>query len=608
MPTNGGSEMPNVPDDFIASVNEEVRVIMDSEGYSEMSDAFTVWFLREILEQDETEADENASIQGSGDQGIDAYWQDNREEQVFAIQVKHSESGRESYDDRPIQELRHGIECLKDLNRATRPTGVFVEKSREFGNAIGSGFRVNGAVVLLGDRGPRFQTEEDRLRSWLREEFDGNAELSIYDLDRLFTTHQEILSRADEPAISAEIEMAEAHEFEINGIRAVAGTCRLLGLIELFWDRKFSLFEKNPRYQLPGSNKVNQGIKATVSDTDEAPRFWLYNNGITAICSDMTLEGNVLSVEDFQVVNGCQTIATVAHAIDEMREQTDGGEIPEHIDNVTVFLRVIQTGDEALAGNISKYTNSQSVVTDADRRSDDSVQRRLERLCDRLDPPWYYERKRGGWLIIPAAERGRRYGRGREKRLLKREDAAKIRLSFVGDPVTARTKPKSLFDPDETHYRSIFDSQLYAEHYVVPWRFYQEFRRAVNSRRERLKELLGRDNLPTEREIELRQLTAAKYGTYHLVGLVGYFIREKYGTESREVLRFLLEQDLASLAGGVVSRGLWILGDIAREEDDIQNYFKRPESWQDLQVAAITRIGEAGSEGRDYLEFMPELT
>ena len=50
------------------------------------------------------------------------------------------------------------------------------------------------------------------------------------------------------------------------------------------------LFRKNVRQSLGLSNKVNKGLKQTIQS--ETPQyFFLFHNGITALCETLTLPG-----------------------------------------------------------------------------------------------------------------------------------------------------------------------------------------------------------------------------------------------------------------------------------------------------------------------------
>lgn len=96
-------------------------------------------------------------------------------------------------------------------------------------------------------------------------------------------------------------------------------------------------------------NEVNTEIKDTLRSADKS-RFVLMNNGITIIARTIRPTGNRFYIEDFQVVNGCQT----SHVLANSRDQID--------DSVMIPLRLIGTQDEDVIGSIVHATNRQTEV------------------------------------------------------------------------------------------------------------------------------------------------------------------------------------------------------------------------------------------------------
>ena len=66
------------------------------------------------------------------------------------------------------------------------------------------------------------------------------------------------------------------------------------------------LFYDNVR-DFQGHNAVNREIGDTISDEQNRNTFPLLNNGITIIAGAMRRTGDVFQIQDFQIVNGCQT-------------------------------------------------------------------------------------------------------------------------------------------------------------------------------------------------------------------------------------------------------------------------------------------------------------
>lgn len=109
-----------------------------------------------------------------------------------------------------------------------------------------------------------------------------------------------------------------------------------------------SIFYENVR-DWQEYNFVNKGMRKTLL-SDERSKFILMNNGVTIIAKDIKQANNKFIIEDFQIVNGCQT----SNVIFDQRD---------HLDNsVCVPLRLIETRDESVIEAIIRATNSQTDV------------------------------------------------------------------------------------------------------------------------------------------------------------------------------------------------------------------------------------------------------
>lgn len=78
------------------------------------------------------------------------------------------------------------------------------------------------------------------------------------------------------------------------------------------------------RQSLGLTNKINKGLKQTLSG-DTSHFFFLYHNGITAICDKLTLDPatHALHVEGLSVVNGCQSINTIISRSEKVKQAND---------------------------------------------------------------------------------------------------------------------------------------------------------------------------------------------------------------------------------------------------------------------------------------------
>ncbi len=98
-----------------------------------------------------------------------------------------------------------------------------------------------------------------------------------------------------------------------------------------------------------GYNAVNSDIKDTLGSAARE-RFVLMNNGVTIIARTVQPTGNKFTIEDYQIVNGCQT----TNVLFDQRSSLD--------DTVWIPLRLIITKDEDVTNAIIKATNWQTQI------------------------------------------------------------------------------------------------------------------------------------------------------------------------------------------------------------------------------------------------------
>lgn len=128
-------------------------------------------------------------------------------------------------------------------------------------------------------------------------------------------------------------------------------------------------------------NKVNDEIKVTL----ESAKRWfvLMNNGVTIIARNLRVTGNKFFVEDYSIVNGCQT----SHVLFDQRHQLD--------DTVMIPVRLIGTQDEEVINAIIRATNRQTEVKEEQFYALQEFSKDLEQYFRTFPDPHklYYERR-----------------------------------------------------------------------------------------------------------------------------------------------------------------------------------------------------------------------
>ncbi len=114
-------------------------------------------------------------------------------------------------------------------------------------------------------------------------------------------------------------------------------------------DLNRELFYDNVR-DFQGHNPVNREIGSTISDEEHRNTFPLLNNGITIIAGDMRRTGDVFQIQDFQIVNGCQT----THILFQHKESVGP--------DIFIPVKIVATRDSQVVNEVIKATNRQTEV------------------------------------------------------------------------------------------------------------------------------------------------------------------------------------------------------------------------------------------------------
>lgn len=135
-----------------------------------------------------------------------------------------------------------------------------------------------------------------------------------------------------------------------------------------------NIFEENVRFFLGEDNPVNKKIRSTLEDSEQADKFAIFNNGITIISPDVKVQNKRISMENYQIVNGCQT----SNVLFECRDA--------NIEKSYVTIKIIEVTDVDVVSDIVSATNSQSEVDDNQFLAFNPFVRRLEKYFAAMKP------------------------------------------------------------------------------------------------------------------------------------------------------------------------------------------------------------------------------
>lgn len=144
------------------------------------------------------------------------------------------------------------------------------------------------------------------------------------------------------------------------------------------------VFNENVRSFLGGDSAVNADIVRTLSAAETRVRFALLNNGITIVSPDIRVQGNTISLNGYQIVNGCQTSNVLF-----LRRDVLG-------DEVAVAVKFIEADDPDVVAEIVRATNKQTKVEDAQFLALEPLTKRIEeyfRTYTQDEQRIYFERR-----------------------------------------------------------------------------------------------------------------------------------------------------------------------------------------------------------------------
>lgn len=131
------------------------------------------------------------------------------------------------------------------------------------------------------------------------------------------------------------------------------------------------------------NNSTNKDIAATLDGVDR-DLFTVLNNGITVVAASLKSAGNKFTIEDYQIVNGCQTSSVLYDYLGT----------PE-IQNLNIPIRLIVTEIEEVKNQITVATNSQTAIQREQLQAMTMFQKKLELYYQTFtgDGRLYYERR-----------------------------------------------------------------------------------------------------------------------------------------------------------------------------------------------------------------------
>lgn len=360
---------------------------------------------------------ENLITDGPGDGGVDAYYIDEESKKIYFIQSKYRDNHINfakkeiNIDELASMELDQILDGQKQSHTGT----VFNSKILNLQEKIS---QLNIAkysyhVIILAN----CSLPNSKIKKIIGD--IGTASIEIFDYNAV--TNQFIFPIVSgnyfHPAdVNVTLNFQERntsrirYDVTIGDIETVISVVFVptIEIAKILNKYRNAILKYNPRCYLElKSNKVNKEISLSI-EHEQNNVFALYNNGITMLSTGVEFNDRTgkqskaqMNLSNPQIINGGQTAFTLSRIYEKYSEQP--GKLEEIFDGKEVLLKVISFDSNNNSYNkkqlkiiqdISRATNQQSKVDDADRRSNDFYQIELqEKIFDKYG--FFYERKQG---------------------------------------------------------------------------------------------------------------------------------------------------------------------------------------------------------------------
>ncbi len=313
---------------------------------------------------------------GYGDNGVDAIFFSKSDRVIYLIQSKWSQDGSGSISVGDAQKFQQGFRDLINA-RFERFNTKVKNKQSELDEALNdANTRIVMAVVYTGT-----QPVSDGVKniiSDLTSEINDTSEVLVFKILRQSNIYNSIARGADSQPIDVELalhswgqvrEPYQAYYGQVSAVE-VAG----------WWNEHFPhIFSPNIRVYL-GNTDINDSMIDSVINSPE--KFWYFNNGITALCANLSKKPiggagrdmGVFECNDFRIVNGAQTVGSIAAAADKNPEQIEHAKVPIRV------ISLANTPDD-FGKDITKNNNTQNRI---DRRDFVALDENQERIKSEL--------------------------------------------------------------------------------------------------------------------------------------------------------------------------------------------------------------------------------
>lgn len=329
---------------------------------------------------------------GSGDNGIDAIFYDEYEQQLTIVQSKWIQSGKGEPSAKDISVFADGVKDIIE-NEVDNFSDQIRSRVENIGEAINRPGTTIHLVLISTGSSSIAEPGTKKIRRII-DELNGqdmmDEGVATFEIMGL----QEIFSALSNPENMEKVKLEATvldWTFVPQPYPAYFGVVDGYQ-IKSWWDfygRR--LVSKNIRDSL-GQTDVNMQIRATA--LNEPENFWYFNNGITLIADEAirapasasSRASGIFELRGASIVNGAQTVSTLAK-VDNV----------DNLGRVRVPIRIIllRTAPQNFGNDVTRTNNLQNRVEGRDFVSEDKEQSRIRNEMEIEGIEYQYKRSEG---------------------------------------------------------------------------------------------------------------------------------------------------------------------------------------------------------------------
>jgi hypothetical protein len=421
-------------DNFRNKLLQEVQEICTTEGLKFDVEqgrgfAFQKWVASLICAREGVHEDQIATF-STNDLKFDVVIEDDDQKAIYFCQTKFAsvKSNPDLLETEVHDFFRRHHLLLDGKWVHEHATDELLDYVADYEAQLDDGWQAHFYFVSTGTATPRQKKLVAGLEENAKSEYVGvSFELMDFSALKEFYIEAQTLEAQVSDVVEFDIPRNKWIMFE-KPRRTIVAVVKANTLINLYRKERERMFAVNIRSFL-GRKGINKDIVATAKNHPD--KFFYFNNGASAICTGIELDEKTgrFRGENFQVINGAQTIGALK-SVKDISSDTE------------VLLRITEgesvKTEKGFNADVIRFNNTQNIIKSSDFRSNDSIQLWLEKRFSGHRPRGAQERRivymrKRTFKRVPLAD------------ILRLEDMARIRYTWLKEPTRATADPKSLW-------------------------------------------------------------------------------------------------------------------------------------------------------------------